>query len=371
MILFILIFSILYLALNYYVYIRIRDGLTLSTGVSKILLLVFVLAALSFIPAELLNRNFNAEWVSPVLYLSFIWLGLAAIAFFVFLIADVLRIFIRSRKFRYYATISALLLIGLTSGYCIYNQAGRPIVKEVIIPISKLPPGLSGFIVVQLSDLHLDLSKTESRLENIIEQTLSLHPDLIVITGDLIDADICRVDDYCKILRKLKAKHGVYAITGNHEYFTGIPLFLEIAENSNIKVLRNKSVLIAGAIGLAGIDDTHGAKRFDNLSKEDTLSKALEKVDLSKPVILLSHQPDVFDLARNMGVNLQLSGHTHAGQIPPMDLLVQILFKYPFGLYKRASSYLYTTCGTAFWGPPMRLFSKPEIVKITLVAKRE
>jgi len=367
---FILVFSIGYLALNYYVYSRIAGGLNLSSSASKILLSAFLLAALSFIPAEILARHSGADWIRPALYISSVWLGVIAIAFSVFVIVDVFRIFIRIKKFRYYATVSALVLIGLTSGYSWYNQTGKPVIKAIRIPVAKLPPRLSGFTIVQLSDLHLDLSKSGRWLKNLVVQTLALHPDVIVITGDLIDTDICRLDGFCEILRGLKATYGVYAVTGNHEFYAGIPLFMKIAANLNIEVLRNTNVLIAGAIELAGIDDAHEAERFENISPQETLESAFKKIDFNKPVILLSHQPDVFDLARDMGANLQLSGHTHAGQLPPMDLLVQILYEYPFGLYQRGTSYLYTTCGSAYWGPPMRLFTTPEIVKVILEAEK-
>jgi predicted MPP superfamily phosphohydrolase len=369
-VLFLLVSSIIYLVLNYYIYSRIKGGLNLSGGTSKILLLFFIIATFSFIPAEILSRHFAQEWIRPFLYLSFAWLGVVSIAIAVFVIIDVLRIFIRGKKFRYYATIIALVTIGLTSGYCLYNQAEKPVIKEIKIPSPKLPPVMSGFTIVQLSDLHLDMSKSENFIKDLVSRTLALKPDLIVITGDLIDTDICKLNDLCKILRRLKAKHGVYAVTGNHEFYAGIPLFMEIAANSDIKVLRNTNILIADAIELVGIDDAFSVKRFVNITIKESLSNAFQKVDFSKPVILLSHQPDVFDLARSMGTNLQLSGHTHAGQLPPMDLLIQILFKYPFGLYKRDTAYLYTTCGSAFWGPPMRLFSKPEIVKIILIPEK-
>ncbi|SPD75708.1 conserved membrane hypothetical protein [uncultured Desulfobacterium sp.] len=369
--LFILCFSAIYLSLNYYVYSRIVGGLNLQPGARKIMLPCFLTLAALFIPCQILNRHFGAVWISPILYLSSVWLGLSSIAFSIFLIADISRIVIRTGKFRYYATISALILIVLTSGYSLYNQAGNPLIKEITIPIRKLPPALNGFTIVHLSDLHVDVSKSDHLLKNLVEKTLALKPELLVITGDLFDTDIRRMDNFCRILSGLNAKYGVYAVAGNHEFYNGIPLFMDIAEGLDIKVLRNTSVLIAEAIELAGIDDAHEAKRFLNISPEENLSKAFETVDFNKPVILLSHQPDVFALAREMGVDLQLSGHTHAGQIPPMDLLVQILYAYPFGMYQMASSYLYTTCGSAFWGPPMRLFSRSEIVKVILTTETD
>jgi len=364
--LFLLVFSTIYLGTNYYIYSRIAGGLNLSIGARKILLAAFLAAALCFIPAEIVNRHSAARWISALLYLSSVWLGMISIAFSVWVIIDISRIFIRSKKFRYYATISTVVLIGLTSGYALYNQAGSPVVKKITIPVLKPTSGLSHFTIVQLSDLHIDLSKSERWLRNLVAKTVAQKPDLIVVTGDVIDTDICRLDDFCRILGELKAKYGVYAVTGNHEFYAGIPLFMKIAENSNMEVLRNTSVSIADAIELAGIDDALEAERFEHVSPQENLSRAFEKVDFSKPVILLSHQPDVFDLSRDLGADLQLSGHTHAGQIPPMDLLVQILFEYPFGLYKRGASYLYTTCGSAFWGPPMRLFTKSEIVEFDL-----
>ena len=365
---FILVFSLVYLALNYYVYRHVKFGLNLSRRASHLLLAVILLAALSFIPVEILDRRYHAAWIRPLLYASSVWLGLVAIAFSVFVLVDAARIVVRAPGFRYRATLCALVLIAAAGGYSLYNQSGRPAVKELRIPVAKLPAEMDGFTIVQLSDLHVDLSKSGPWLQDLVARTLALSPDLIVITGDLIDADICRLDDFCRTLRELKAPFGVIAVTGNHEFYAGIPLFMEIAARSDIRVLRNERLLIAGAIELAGIDDARAARRFENITPQESLAKAFEKVDFKRPVILLSHQPDVFDLARSQGADLQLSGHTHAGQLPPMDLLVQLLFEYPFGLYKRDGAYLYTTCGSAFWGPPMRLFSRPEIVKVVLTA---
>ena len=176
---------------------------------------------------------------------------------------------------------------------------------------------------------------------------------------------------YAKVMNSAgycgRLKHGTgYACTGNHEYYAGVDEFLKMAEESNIRVLLNEHVVIADTIVLAGVNDS-SEKRMSGPG--DDLEKALAGADLNKPVVLLSHQPDVFKQAHKAGVNLQLSGHTHAGQIPPMDLIVQLYFKYTYGLYREGTSYIYTTCGTGTWGPPMRLFSRSEIVKIVLEKK--
>ena len=171
------------------------------------------------------------------------------------------------------------------------------------------------------------------------------------------------MNHFCDTLKKLKSRHGVFAVTGNHEFYAGINMFMDVAKNSNITVLRNEKITIADSIELAGIDDKAGT-RFSEVGSD--LKLALKNIDFTKPVILLSHRPDIFNEAEKSGVDLQLSGHLHAGQIPPMDLIVMLAFKYPYGLYRKNGSYLYTTSGTGIWGPPMRLFSRCEIVKIVL-----
>jgi predicted MPP superfamily phosphohydrolase len=199
-----------------------------------------------------------------------------------------------------------------------------------------------------------------------VDATNSLKPDLIVMTGDLIDASICNSKALCDSLSKLNAKHGVLAITGNHDFYSGIETFMSIAADTHMKVLRNENTTIAGAVQVAGIDDPE-AKSFHE--GERNISKALEyprKIDHSKPLILLSHRPDVFKEAAAKDVDIMLSGHTHWGQVPPMDLLVWITMKYSWGFYRLGDSILYTTSGTGTWGPPMRLFSRPEIVKLVL-----
>jgi len=360
---FFLVFILIYVGLHYYVYTRVAVGLNLSGTASIYLGLFFIIGAISFFVGELLTRQSTNFMVKPIAEFGSIWLGVISIALSVFIIADILRIFFHGESFRYYSVIVSLIVIFLVSAYSVYNVIRPDIIKELKIKIDKLPSKLSGFTIVQFSDVHLHLLKSSGWLNGIIEKTNGLNPDLIVITGDLIDADLSRSDEFCYALNRLKSKYGVYAITGNHEYYAGVDKFLKIAKMSNIKVLRNEKTTIAGAIELAGVDDKTG-KTYEGIGTR--LNDALKDCDFKKPVILLSHQPDVFDEAAKAGVDLQLSGHVHAGQIPPMDLIVMFYFKYPYGLYHKGRSFLYTTSGTGTWGPPMRFFSRSEIVKIVL-----
>jgi predicted MPP superfamily phosphohydrolase len=262
-------------------------------------------------------------------------------------------------------TFIALGIIGFISLYSLVNGLRKPVVRNITVPIKKLPKELSGFSIVQLSDLHMEVYKSRSQVPYIVDTVNALKPDLIVITGDLIEGDICDNPEFCEHLKRLKATHGVVAVTGNHEFYSGIKNFLKLANKSNIRVLRNDCFTIADSLQIIGLDDDD-ARRFG--SKGPDLDTAINGCNLSKPIILLYHRPVNFDQAIQKGVDLQLSGHTHAGQIPPMDLLVCLYYKYPIGLFKKNGSTIYTTSGTGYWGPPMRFLSRNEIVKITLVS---
>ncbi|MDD5687907.1 MAG: metallophosphoesterase [Elusimicrobia bacterium] len=362
--LFISIFSLIYFGIHYYTYNRIIYGLMVSGPVKNYIKIFFLISALSFVIIEFISRKVViSPWIKIAAQYSSVWIGAISIAVTVFLVADILRIFFHSQPFRYYSVIFSLIVIAVISLYSIYNVAREPFLKEIKIKTGKLPSNLPKFSIIQLSDVHLNFLKSEEWLNKIVDKTNSQNPDLIVITGDLIDADVEGLKNFYEILKRLKSKYGVFAVTGNHEFYAGIDKFLEIAKNSNIAVLRNEKRTIANYVELIGIDDNTG-KRFSETGSD--LKGALKNCDFKKLVVLLSHQPDVFDEAVKSGVDLQLSGHTHAGQIPPMDLIVEFYFKYPYGLYQKNTSYLYTTSGTGIWGPPMRLFSRSEIIKIVL-----
>ncbi|MGE5341724.1 MAG: metallophosphoesterase [Candidatus Omnitrophota bacterium] len=252
------------------------------------------------------------------------------------------------------------------SAYAVFNGLGLPRVNDVKIPMPKLPQTLSGFTIVHLSDLHLGSIATPEWMEQTVRKVNRLHPDLIVITGDLVEG-LKPVEDWAPfipLLKGLKAKYGTMAVPGNHDLVRGWRNFSKFASQSNLRILTNEAVTVAGGIQLVGINDPRGVSC--PIGGPD-LSKAFKTVNPSLPVILLSHRPNYFNMAQSYGVDLQLSGHTHAGQIPPLNLVIPFVYSYANGLYHRGKAYIYTSPGSSVMGVPMRVFSGNEIVRVQLV----
>jgi len=359
-VIFIVIVLSVYSGMHGFVYWRLASGLSLSPSQRLALKLILIAGGMLFIAGEILSR---LTPMVPLLYAGSLWLGVISITLSVFLLELLLALlFPQQRRLLVLAALSIAFLI---SGFSAANAAFGPVVRALRISMPGLAPKLDGFSIVHLSDLHLGNLTSLKSLSRIVKQTNELQPDLICITGDTLDGDICSMERFCQLLGNLRARHGVIAITGNHEFYVGVDKFMELAKRSNWNVLRNQSQIIAGQLAIAGLEED-SAPRF-KLPGPD-LDQALSGIPPGMPTVLLYHQPKRFPEAAASGVGLQLSGHTHAGQIPPMDLLVWLTYAYPSGLYPLGRSYIHTSPGTGTWGPPMRFLSRSQIVKLTLVS---
>jgi len=358
-IMFFLIAILIYFGMHYFVYWRIANGLDLSKDFRNIIKIVFIVAGISFFLSHLFGKSF---WSIPFGWIGYVWMGIISIALSVFILQMIAAWIFPS--YARLATQIAILLVVVVSGFSLANAFWQPRIKEIRIPIGKLPAELTGFSIVELADLHLERLKSAKWLESVVEITNRLNPDVIVIVGDLTDEDIRDKPGFVNALKRLSSKYGIFAVTGNHEYYHGLEAYYDLCDSLCIIVLKNNHVMVANSVEIVGVNDETG-KGYPGGGPD--LDKAMTGCDVTKPVILLSHQPTHFKAAVKKGVDLQLSGHVHAGQIPPMDLIVMLFFKYAYGLYKLGSSFIYTTSGTDIWGPPMRLFSRSEIVKFILI----
>jgi len=355
---FVLVFLFIYFGAHYFIYRRVAAGLSLSGRGLNFARAFFIFASLTFIFDIFLRRQI---FIYPVAWLGAMWVGIMSISFAVMVLKLPFDFLLPARKKE--LTVCAFMLIAAVTGYSLYNESRPPVVKELKIEMQNLPSELSGFTVIQLSDLQISRLDDVRRLESLVRTVNAQNPDLIVITGDILDEPVDELPEFVNPFKKLSAAYGVIAVPGNHEHYAGMGNFKKFAGQTGITALINRATTVAGAIEVIGIDDPAGGSYND---EGEILKPLLAGGGMEKPVIFLSHRPYYFEQAASLGVDLQLSGHTHMGQIPPIDLFVWLYFSYPYGLYKHASSYLYTTCGSGTWGPPMRFLSRSEIVKIIL-----
>jgi uncharacterized protein len=260
-----------------------------------------------------------------------------------------------------------LLATGGVSGYGAWRAFHPPELSEVAVRLPGLPKALDGFSIVQLTDIHVGAVIERRFLEELVRRANALRPDVVAITGDLVDGSVEVLGRSVAALGKLRPRHGRYFVNGNHEYYSGDLAWNDFLERVGVRVLRNKRVSIgegSASFDLVGVDDW-SARR---LGRGYDLERALDGRDPERAAVLLAHQPENFEEAARRGVGLQLSGHTHGGQIFPFTELVGLRWRHVAGLYAEHGSHLYVSRGCGFWGPPMRVGSPPELVRIVLVA---
>ncbi len=257
-----------------------------------------------------------------------------------------------------------------TAGTGAYLANSAPVVRRVPVTLAGLDPALDGLRIVTFSDGHLSAMYGGRRFERLIEIVNAQQPDVVAIVGDLVDGDLADLREDVAPLADLVSEQGVYFVTGNHEYFVDTTTWLRHLPTLGVQVLRNERVPIVrggASVDLAGIDDRtaissgvpgHGAD----------LDTALDGRDDAVPVVLMAHQPVQVAQAAAAGVGLQLSGHTHGGQLWPFDHAVRLDQPAVQGLSRVGDTQLYVTTGAGFWGPPMRIGARPEVAVVELRA---
>jgi uncharacterized protein len=237
----------------------------------------------------------------------------------------------------------------------------------VEVPLARLPPALDGFSIVQLTDLHVGVTIDREFVRRVVTRANSLQPDLIVLTGDLVDGRVDDLREEIAPLGELRARFGIYAVTGNHEYYSGADEWIAEVSRLGARYLRNQRVSIgdgAASFDLAGIDD-HSAHRWPGHGAD--LGAALSGRDPSRALVLLAHQPRQVHAAVEHQVDLQLSGHTHGGQVWPWHYIVRAQQGgFLGGSYQCGPTHLYVSRGCGYFGPPVRLGAPLEITKIVL-----
>jgi uncharacterized protein len=268
------------------------------------------------------------------------------------------------------SAVAVPLLAALATLVGFIDARRRPRVVEVEVPLAGLAPALQGFTIAQISDVHIGPTIKRDFVHGIVEIVNSLGVDLIAITGDLVDGSVEQLAAHVEPLSRLRARHGTYFVTGNHEYYSGAAAWIAELRRLGLQVLLNEHrVLHHGdaALLLAGVTD-YGAQRFDPAQRSDPQAALAGAPPELRPRLLLAHQPRTAAAAADAGFDLQLSGHTHGGQFWPWNLFVRLQQPFTAGLGRLGRLWVYTSRGSGYWGPPKRLGVPSEIARVRLVA---
>jgi hypothetical protein len=387
-------------SMHWYLWVRLVRDPVLPDPWRRIATAALVLAALS-LPLGMMAARLAERPLARVLpLLAFVWLGVAFLLVSALLVADALRLagtaagwlseWIRRppdppvdparRVLVARALAGGVALAAGGAGVAAFRSATGPAeVHEVPVRLERLPPALSGLTIAQITDLHVGPTIGERDVRRVVEQVNAMRPDAIAITGDLVDGSVEELGRAVGHLATLRARHGVFFVTGNHEYYSGVSAWLAELARLGIRVLANERVAIGDAgpggatLDLAGVHDWSAGRRFTGgTGHRSDLPTALAGRDPDRSLVLLAHQPRGVDEAVRSGVELQISGHTHGGQIFPFNLVVSAVYPYVHGLHRHRegerAGQIFVSRGTGYWGPPMRLGFPPEIARIVLTA---
>ncbi len=366
-----------YALINYYIFIREWEAGGFQSTWRTVYVAAFLLLSLSFIAGRMLERV-TLSWLSSTLVLlgSF-WLA-AMVYFLLFAFAiDIIRLlnFIvpffpsfltvnpeRTKEMTSFVVIVVVMFIVLGG----YINARTPRIKTLVLTIPKNGRGMKSLNIAVASDIHLGTIVCKSKLERIVEHINALKPDLVLLPGDVVDEDIGPVirNNLGETLRKIHSKYGVVAITGNHEYIGGVEPACRYLVEHGITMLRDSWVKIGGSVYVVGREDI-SIRGFTGKTRKP-LPELMADVDKSYPIILMDHQPFRLEEAEKNGADLQLSGHTHHGQLWPFNFITKKVYELSWGYKKRGNTHYYVSCGVGTWGPPIRTGNRPEIVNIKL-----
>jgi predicted MPP superfamily phosphohydrolase len=380
---FLLIFAGVLVGGHWYLAQRLVLDASLSPGLEKVLLWGIVACAVSLILQPIGERTLRPPFSRIIAWPASIWMGLFFYLFLLVALTDGLFFLgrIAGAENVHAASLGsvedgsgalALRAAGVLVIALAFVAAGirggmaRPSLKQVEIFLARWPRALDGFRIVQISDIHIGPLLGRRFAQQLSDRVNALEPDLVAVTGDLVDGSVSKLRDEVEPFGELRAKHGVFFVTGNHDHYSGAEGWSDRVRELGIRVLRNERVTIQQddvAFELAGVDDHRSG--YETFAGED-LDAALADLPPERAVILLAHDPTSFKRASAMGVDLQLSGHTHGGQIWPFEYFVRLAVPFVAGLYRRGNAQVYVSRGTGFWGPPMRLLAPAEITEIRL-----
>ncbi|MBI5057629.1 MAG: metallophosphoesterase [Nitrospirae bacterium] len=364
---------------NLYIFFKLSYLFKAGTTAGIVTGLCILFMALSPVLIHFYSMRGNEKTARTFAYTGFMWVSLLIVFFplalllefynFIMLRGDVLfgRDLSSIAVSPFYTFFAPLCISAAVNVYGIY-EAKNLKVEKLTVKTSKLPEGVGKITIAQISDLHLGMVIRDKALNKVIRLIEGVKPDLIVSTGDLLDGVVSHVDYLSDNLKKLHARLGKFAVIGNHEFYGGLKHSIKFIETSGFTILRGRGITVEGIINIAGVDDLNGDTNKDhNGPEKEILSKLPDNIF----TLLLKHRPEIDSGSFGL-FDLQLSGHTHNGQIFPINLLAPFIFEHHTGFINLSKgSALYVSRGAGTAGPPVRFLSPPELTIIEVVSEQK
>jgi len=365
---------LIYISFNYFIYTRGLQAFSISSSWRTTYIVVFWTVVSCFVVGEILEHTRSSlisEWIYRV---GAFWLAFMLYFALTLLVFDVIRLanhffhflpeLTQLFRFRLGLVTVALISCLVVAGHI---NALNTQVRKFSLTIPRKITGSSSMRIVMASDIHLGALIGENREAKLVRIINDQKPDLVLLCGDLVDGDIASVlrKNLGRHLQEIKSVMGVYAIPGNHEYIGGIQKTLPYLESINIKELRDKVVVLPNRVQVIGRDDRDN-RQMGEEKRRKTLKELMVGLDKTFPVIVMNHQPFNLEEAVDEDVDLQLSGHTHHGQLWPLNYITRSVFELSWGYLKKGNTNFYVSSGFGSWGPPVRLGNTPEVVVFDL-----
>lgn len=374
---FLLAFLLIYGGMHLHFFLRAASAFDLS-GIFRFALAFFLLAGLTAPIAMRIAEGRSYDAAARLISIAgYYWMAFLLLFFFVSILVEFYYVILTAASNRFHCGCEAFIPgrflrfsipAALAVIFAIYGsfEAQQLKTEHLLIRSEKIPKEVGAIRIVQISDVHIGGALGGAHVPAIIRAVQDVSPDVIVSTGDLVDGRGAYVEEAALKFREIRPKWGKFAITGNHEFYLGLNNATKFMDNAGFIPLRNRAVAVAGVLNLVGVDDHGGMTRTKNMiSDREVLSGA----DGSRFTILLKHRPVVESAAVGL-FDLQLSGHTHKGQIFPFSIATKLAFPYHAGDYSLpGGAVLHVSRGAGVWGPPVRLFAPPEITVIDLMSR--
>ena len=368
---------LIYTAVNYYIYIRSMQALPEGSTIRSVFPWVFWILVASLIAGRILEKIYLSHASDILVWTGSFWLAAMLYLFLAVLLLDIVRLlnhffsfypaFITTSyektKFYIFSGIGIITLLVIAAGHI---NTLHPRIKTLDLHIPKQANGLTSMKAVLMSDIHLGTLIGNGHFEKIVQKVENLNPDIILLAGDVLDEDLEPVlrQNIGETLQRLSAPMGVYGVMGNHEYIGGAEPAYDYLVANGLKIIRDTVVKVNDSFYLIGRED-RDKPRFAGRERKP-LEELIKMANPSFPLILMDHQPYYLEKAAELGIDLQVSGHTHHGQLWPLNYITSAIYTISHGYGKIGQMHAYVSNGVGSWGPPVRVGNRPEIVVLNI-----